>query len=145
MFTTQGKSQVYHVTNVLSQPIPRKAENNKHPKGGMLRQGKILLHARDQAKILSKFMLFFASVEVSMIQGVHRPLYRTETDAPISTCNVCGLLVPSETSQLLTANASLPEEAEAAVLLQRPSPAPCCHQPFFPLSSRKTPCKKCPL
>ena len=49
MFTTQGKSQVHHVTNVPSQPIPRKAKNNQYPKGGTLRQSKIHLRIHVQS------------------------------------------------------------------------------------------------
>lgn len=59
MFTTQGESQVHHVTNVPSQPIPRKAKN-EYPKGGILKQGKIHLQTHDLPKIVSKFMFFLA-------------------------------------------------------------------------------------
>lgn len=43
-----------------SQPIPKKVKNNKYPKGGTLKQGKIHPHTDDQPKILSEFMLFLA-------------------------------------------------------------------------------------
>lgn len=48
--------------------------------------------------------------------------------APVSTLNICKLLVPSRTSQLLIANVSPPKQAEAIALLQHSNVASCCHQ-----------------